>query len=399
MTARSNAIFNTKKVILSRNLYEILGVPSNATPEEIKQAYRKKAKECHPDTNPDDPNAEHRFKELSEAYAVLSDANKRRQYDMFGTVGRGANGFGGFETFDLSDALEMFMQAVGGMDPFGSFFGGMRNSENTRRSRSRKGEDLRITLELTLEELFTGITKKTKVIRKIPCPECKGSGIPPDAKEAVCPSCQGRGQKRVIRTTLLGTISTISTCSNCGGTGRKTTARCAKCSGEGRISSTETVEIEIPPGAFEGNYLVIENKGNAGIAGGPPGNLIAIVKELPHDTFQRRGRDLYYRLPLSFSQAALGDTAEIKTIDGKTKKLKIPEGTQFGQTFSLKNCGMPQVGGGSPGDLIVTAFVRTPKNISREEKRLFQQLSKFDESHSKEHEEENILERLKDLFT
>ncbi|RKZ30355.1 molecular chaperone DnaJ, partial [bacterium] len=280
---------------MPKDLYEILGVSPDTSMEEIKRAYRKRAKECHPDANPNDPDAERRFKELSEAYSILSDPQKRRQYDTFGTTGRDI-GFPGFGNFDISEAMRTFMEAV---DDMTSFFGGP--SRYGRRTGTRPGEDLRISIELTLEELFTGVTKKIEMSRKAPCPECGGTGIPADAKEIVCPTCNGRGQKSTTRATLLGTFSTITTCPECHGTGRITTARCGKCSGEGRVDKTDRIEVKIPKGASDGNYLVIRDKGNAGVAGGRPGNLIVFIKEKPHKIFERRGNDLLYELPISFS--------------------------------------------------------------------------------------------------
>ena len=378
-----------------RNPYEVLGVPRNATEEEIKRAYRKGAKECHPDANPNDPSAEERFKELSEAYAILSDPQKRQQFDTFGSVG-GRDPFAGMGGFDISDALRMFMESFGGGDPFGGGFFGERRSSRGRHSRQRKGQDLRVTVEVSLEDILHGVPKKIRLAKKVVCPECGGSGVPAGAKERVCPTCNGSGRIRTVRTTLLGSFSTVVVCPACGGSGVKVSAYCSRCSGEGRINGRDEVELKVPPGVSEGNYVVIQGKGDAGIAGGPPGDLIVFFKELPHKRFSRRGNDLYLRLPLSFPQAALGDEIDVPTLDGKNKRLKIPAGTQFGQTFRIKGCGLPKIHSRSRGDLIVTAFIKTPKKLSKREKELYKQLEKS--SDSSDNDTEDIFERLKELF-
>ncbi|MCK5833114.1 molecular chaperone DnaJ [bacterium] len=380
-----------------KDLYEILGVNRSATEEELKRAYRQKAKECHPDTN-SDPEAENLFKELSGAYAILSDPQKRRQYDTYGTTGRSQDPFAGMGGFDISDALRMFMEAVGGVDPFGgSFFGGGFGGSG-RASRSRKGGDLQVTVKVSLEEILSGAKKKIKLSKKYVCKECGGSGIPAGAKEKTCPDCGGTGRRRTVRASLLGSISTVTTCSTCGGTGTTVTAHCPKCSGEGRIDGSQSIDFEVPPGVSEGNYLVMDGKGNAGIAGGPPGNLIIFFKEIPHKVFNRRGEDLYIRFPLTFSRAALGAEVKIPTLEGEDKALKIPSGTQFGQTFKLKGSGLPALNSRSRGDIVVTAFIRTPTRLSKKEKEVFAELAEFDSEHSAEHNDENIFSRLKDLF-
>jgi len=378
-----------------RDLYDILGVERGASQDEIKAAYRRRAKQCHPDTN-HEPDAESRFKELSEAYAVLSDPDKRRQYDTYGTTGTGYDPFAGMGGFDISDAMRMFMEAMGGGFG-GSFFGGNFGQQG-RASRSRKGSDLRVTVEVELEEILAGGKRQLKISKKVVCKECGGSGIPAGATEKTCPSCNGAGQKRTVRSSFLGSISTVTVCPECNGTGTTVSAFCPKCSGEGRTDGSELVEIEIPQGVSEGNYLVMEGKGNAGIAGGSPGSLVVFFKELPHKVFSRRENDLYYRLPLTIPQAVLGCELEIPTLDGKPHKQKIPAGTQFGQTFKIKGLGLPHLRGKSRGDLIITAFVRTPEKLNKTERELYKKLSEFDESHSAEHDGENIFERFKNIF-
>jgi len=383
-----------------RNPYEILGVQRNASAEDIKKAYRKRAKECHPDANPDNPDAENHFKELSEAYAVLSNPQKRQQFDTFGATGRTADPFAGMGGFDISDALRMFMEAFrgGGGDQFGGgFFGGATRSRG--QSRARKGRDLRVKIEVTLDEILNGAEKKLNYARRTVCKECGGSGVAPGAMETTCPTCRGTGQMRTVRSTMLGSISTIITCPDCGGTGSKVDAYCKKCSGEGRLDGHEQIEISVPRGVSDGNYIIIEGKGNAGIAGGPPGDLAVFFEEIPHERFNRRGNDLYYRFPMRFSQVALGDEIEVPTLDGTTKKLKIPAGTQFGKTFKIKGYGLPKVQSKSRGDLIVSAFITTPTRLSKREKEIYRMLDKASDGKQAETQNEDILERFKDILT
>jgi molecular chaperone DnaJ len=279
-----------------------------------------------------------------------------------------------------------------------AFFG--RGFSRGRHSRSRRGEDLRVLVSVSLEEVLRGTKREIKISHKVVCKECGGSGTPSGAKEISCPGCQGRGQRRTVRSTLFGTLQTISTCPECGGTGTKITAQCGKCSGEGRLDATETIEIEIPPGVSDGGGFVIEDKGNAGIAGGTHGNLVVFIKETPHKVFSRNAGELHYRLPITFSQAALGDIIEIPTLDGKIHQLKIPEGTQFGQNFRLRGMGLPSVESRSRGDLVVTTFIITPQKLSKDEKEYFEKLKEIEKGKPVElpNPDENILEKLWELF-
>ncbi|MGC9315688.1 MAG: molecular chaperone DnaJ [bacterium] len=364
------------------NPYDILEVSKNASPEEIKRAYRAKAKQFHPDANPDNPQAEVRFKEISEAYAILSDPEKRQRFDMFGS----ANGRGGgfdFMDFGLAEAMRLFTEA---------FTGGA--SSRTGRAR---GKDQHVELELTLEELYTGVSREIEYRRMGACEECGGSGIPPNAKVKPCPACHGRGYRQVMRSTLFGSFTQVAECPDCQGTGQTTDQRCSACNGKGRVVSDEKIEVDIPAGADNGNYRLIRGMGNAGINGGPPGDLAVYVKAIPHEKFKRRGADLYYNLSISFSTAALGATVEIPTIEGETAKVKIPSGTQFGTSFRLKRKGMPYLDGGR-GDMIVTAYIQTPRKLSKEEKKLFEKLREFDGDHHDEKAHEGFFERIKELF-
>lgn len=365
------------------NPYEILGVARDASAEEIKRAYRNKAKQFHPDANPDNPDAEVRFKEVSEAYAILSDTEKRQRYDMFGSAnGRGGIGFD-FMDFGLSEAMRLFTEVITGT--------------SSGANRRTKGKNQHYELELTLEELYEGVSRGIEYRRMSSCEECNGTGVPPDAEIRNCPACNGRGVRHVMRSTLLGSFTQVAQCPDCGGTGKIASRQCPKCHGEGRSQTTERIVVEIPAGADHGNYRVIQGMGNAGLNGGPPGDLVVYVKVKPHEKFRRRGADLFYNLPISFATAALGDDIEVPTIDGKTAKVKIPPGTQFGTSFRLKRKGMPYLDGGH-GDMIVTVYIQTPKKLSKEEKKLFEQLKKFDSDHDGEADSEGFFERLRELF-
>ncbi len=365
--------------------YEILEVSRQASAEEIKRAYRVKAKQYHPDANPDDSTAEVRFKEVSEAYAILSDPEKRQQYDMFGSVNsRGGMGFD-FMDFGLSEAMRLFTEVITG------------SSMGRRGNRRIKGKNIQSELEFTLEELYSGATREVKYYRMGTCDECNGTGTPPSADVRTCPACHGRGVRHVMRSTLLGSFTQVASCPDCHGTGKITDQSCENCGGTGRIQVEEKLDVEIPAGADSGNYRIVPGKGNAGISGGPPGDLVVYIRTKKHKTFRRKGADLFYDLPIGFSTAALGDDIEVPTIDGKTAKLKIPPGTQFGTSFRLKKKGMPYLDGGY-GDMIVTAYVRTPRKLSREEKQIFEKLKEFEGEHSNENDREGFFERIKHLF-
>ena len=376
-----------------KDYYQILGVSREATEVEIKKAYRKRAKECHPDSNPDDPDAEARFKEVSEAYAVLSDPQKKQMYDTTGRVGGPAGG--GVGGFDISEAMEMFMRAFAGNGFDSSFFGGGRRRP---RGRARKGRDIRVGVDLTLEEAFSGVEKRIKIKKKVTCPECGGSGVPEGAKESECPTCGGTGRITTHKSSLLGTFAMETPCAECGGTGRKVSSFCGKCSGEGRIHGQETVEVEIPAGAADGNYKIVRGRGEAGIAGGSPGNLLVFINIEEHPEFRREGSNLYYPLRISFSEAALGSEIEIPTIDGEEEKLEVPAGTRFGDEISLSGLGMPDLRGSGRGDMIIQIIIHTPQKLDDREKELFRELAEFDESHREEGRKTGFFETIKNLF-
>ena len=356
-----------------RDFYEILGVPKDADNTAIRKAYRKMAMQFHPDKNPGDKAAEEKFKEAAEAYEVLSDENKRARYDRFGHagVGQGAGGFsGGGMTMD--DIFRQFGDIFGeGGSPFESFFGGGGRART--RSRGQRGSNLRIKVALTLEEIAAGVTKKIKVKKQVTCDVCDGSGAKDKNAVETCSSCRGSGYVRQVKNTFLGQMQTTTTCPTCNGTGEVIKASCPKCRGEGRIYGEETMEIEIPAGVEEGMQLSLRNKGNAGMRGGPAGDLLINIEEVDHDYLQRDGMNLIFELYLNFADAALGTSTEVPTIDGKVK-IKIPAGTQSGKIFRLKGKGLPSVQSYGRGDQLIHVNVWTPKKLNDEERRLMEKL-------------------------
>ncbi len=362
-----------------RDYYEVLDVERSADEEEIKRAYRKLAMKYHPDRNPGDATAEEKFKEAVEAYEILKDPQKRQRYDQFGHAGvSGQGGFGsagyGFEGFDLSDALRAFMRDFGGFGGggFEDLFGG-----GGRRRDHNRGRDLQVRLKLTLEEIASGVTKTLRVKRKAVCGECDGHGTAPGTRKQTCPQCKGAGQVRRMTRTLFGQMINVGTCDMCNGSGQVVSTPCPKCSGEGRVTDQATVEVKIPAGVAEANYIPIEGKGDAGRQGGPPGDLIVIIAEQEHEVFTRRDNDIICQIPISFTVAALGGAIEIPVIGG-TEELNIPAGTQSGKVFRLRGKGIPYLRRNGSGDQLVQVQLWTPKKLSENDKRLLQELGKSD---------------------
>lgn len=356
----------------NRDYYEILGISREASEEEIKKAYRQMAMKYHPDRNPGDTGAEEKFKEATEAYEVLKDINKRRQYDQFGHAGLGQGaGFGGFgfEGFDLSDALRAFMRDFGGFGFDDIFSGG----QTSRRSYNR-GQDLQARINLTLEEVATGVTKKLRVRRMAICSDCSGHGTAPGTRKNTCPQCKGAGQVRRVTRTLFGQMVNIGTCDVCNGTGQVIATPCPTCSGQGRIKDQTTVSVDIPAGVAAGNYIPLEGKGNAGLQGGPAGDLIVVINEKEHEHFTRRDNDIICQVPISFTAAALGGSVDIPTLNGNDK-LDIPPGTQTGKVFRLRGLGIPYLRRRGRGDQLVQVHIWTPKKLSDIDKDLLQRLS------------------------
>ncbi len=359
-----------------RDYYETLGVQRDASEDDIKSAYRKLALKYHPDRNPGDNTAEENFKQATEAYEILKDQKKRQMYDQFGHTGlsgagfeRGGFGFGGF---DLSDALRAFMRDFGGLGDFGfdDLFGGGR----VRRERYNRGEDLKATIALSLSEIATGVEKKLKVKRFAECDECGGSGIAPGASRNSCPDCGGAGQVRTVTKTFLGTIQQVRTCPGCRGTGEVISNPCPKCRGEGRTRGVSTVRISVPSGVSAGNYMTLENQGNAARNKGQPGDLIVVFDEKEDDVFTRQGDNIICLVPISFTMAALGGEFQVPTLNG-SHLLKIPAGTQTGKVFRLRGKGIPRLHSHGVGDELVQVTVWTPDKLSVEDKRLLRELN------------------------
>lgn len=381
-----------------RDYYEVLGVGKNASAEEIKKAYRKVAMQYHPDRNPGDKQAEEKFKEAAEAYEVLSDAEKKAQYDRYGHAGLSGNGKGYSGGMNMEDIFSQFGDIFGD-DIFGSFFGGGSARTRTHRSRGVKGNNLRVKLKLTYEEIAKGVTKTIKVKKYITCPICGGSGAKDKSSFQTCHTCGGSGQVRRVTNTFIGQMQTVTTCPSCNGEGSTITAKCNNCRGEGRVYGEETVSIDIPAGVQEGMQLNLSGKGNAGERGGPPGDLIILIEEEPHKELHREGLNVAYDLHLSFPDAVFGVQVEVPTIDGRAK-IKIPPGTQSGKIFRLKGKGFPAVNSYEKGDQLVHVNVWTPQHLTPEEKALLEKLA--GSPNFKPHpdkNEKNFFDKVREMFS
>ena len=356
-----------------RDYYEILGISKGAGADEIKKAYRKVAMQYHPDRNPGDKAAEEKFKEAAEAYEVLSDADKKAQYDRYGHAGVSGNGRGpgGFSGGMNMDYIFSQFGDIFGDDVFGSFFGGQRRSQ---RGQGVRGSNLRVKLKLTFEEIARGVRKNIKVKKYVHCGTCSGSGAKDKGSVQTCKTCGGSGQVRKVQNTFLGQMQTVTTCPSCNGEGTTITAKCGTCKGEGRVFGEETVSIDIPAGVQEGMQLNVTGKGNAGERGGSTGDLIVLIEEEPHKDLQRDGLNVAYDLHISFPDAVAGVQVEVPTIDGRAK-IKIPAGTQSGKVFRLKGKGFPAVNSYEKGDQLIQVNVWTPQYVSAEEKAALEKMS------------------------
>ncbi|MDR0891594.1 MAG: molecular chaperone DnaJ [Mediterranea sp.] len=388
-----------------RDYYEVLEVAKNATADEIKKAYRKKAIQYHPDKNPGDKEAEEKFKEAAEAYEVLSNPDKRARYDQFGHAGvSGAAGnggpFGGFEGGGMSmdDIFSMFGDIFGGHrgGGFGGFsgFGGGGGGAQQRRFR---GSDLRVKVKLTLKEISTGVEKKFKLKKYVACDHCHGTGAEGSGGSETCPTCKGSGTVIRNQQTILGTMQTRTTCPTCDGDGKIIKNQCSKCGGDGIVYGEEVVTVKIPAGVAEGMQLSMSGKGNAGKRNGIPGDLLILVEEEQHPELIRDENDLIYNLLLSFPTAALGGAVEIPTIDGRVK-VKIDPGTQPGKVLRLRGKGLPNVNGYGTGDLLVNVSVYIPEALNKEEKNTIEKLETSDNFKPNSSVKEKIFKKFKSFF-
>ncbi len=379
-----------------RDFYEILNVSKNASKEDIKKAYRQQALKYHPDKNPGDDSAEEKFKEAAEAYEVLSDDDKRARYDRFGHAGMGGAGGGGFggQGMTIEDIFSSFGDIFG--DAFGGFggFGGSRRSSRT----VRKGSNLRVKVELTLQDIANGAEKKIKVNKYVSCSSCKGTGADGGSSYSTCSTCNGNGQVTRVSNTFLGQMQTVTSCPTCGGEGKIITNKCKKCYGEGIVKEEEVIPISIPAGVAEGMQMTVSGKGNAARRGGINGDLLVLIQEEHHPELFRDGNDLLYNLHISIPQASLGAAVEIPTVESKVK-INIEPGTQPGKILRLRNKGIPDVNGYSRGDLLVSINVWIPKNLTKEEQKL---IEKFGDSPNfiprPDKSEMNFFERMKGYF-
>jgi molecular chaperone DnaJ len=377
-----------------KDFYEILGVAKTASDDEIKKSYRKLAVQYHPDKNPGDKAAEEKFKELSEAYDVLRDPNKRQQYDQFGhaAFGGGMGGGGGHHSGReyASNFSDIFEDLFGGSFNFGGQGGGGRS----RSESMLRGADLRYNMEITLEDAFKGTKKEIKINTFDSCGSCKGSGSEDGSEPTTCPSCNGRGATRSQQ----GFFSIERTCGTCGGVGKIIKNPCKKCGGQGRVKKDKTLSVNIPAGVEEGTRIRLAGEGETGLRGGQAGDLYIFMSVKPHKLFKRDEDDLHVRVPIKFTTAALGGTLEIPTIDGKKAKVNVPAGTQSGDKLRLKDKGMQELQGKNRGDMYIHLAVETPKNLSKKQKELLQE---FDSEDGKVHsspESEGFFSRIKDLW-
>ncbi|MBQ6203723.1 MAG: molecular chaperone DnaJ [Prevotella sp.] len=384
-----------------RDYYEVLGVDKKASEDEIKKAYRKIAIKYHPDRNPGSKEAEEKFKEAAEAYDVLHDPQKRQQYDQFGFDAGKMGGFGGgfSSDFSMEDIFSMFGDVFGGRGGFGGFsgFGGSQRQS----TRQHRGNDLRLKVKLTLQDIATGTTKKFKVRKDIACPHCHGSGAEGNSGSETCPTCHGQGY--VIRTSqsLFGMMQSQTTCPTCHGEGKVIKNKCTHCHGDGVVKGEEVVEINIPAGVAEGMVVNVPGKGNAGKHNGLNGNIQVLIEEEPNDTFVRDGQDIIYNLLLDFPTAALGGQVDIPTIDGQKVRIKIEPGTQPGKTLRLRSKGLPAVQGygRGMGDLIVNVSVYVPKTLSRQEKEMLESMKDSDNFKGDSLTKKSIFDKFRNYFS
>ena len=371
-----------------RDYYEVLGVARGASEDELKKAYRRLAKQYHPDTNKD-PDTEARFIEVNEAYEALSDPQKRSVYDRYGHAGLnggGANGFGDFAGFgSINDLFDFFAGATGAQ----------------RRSEPQRGADIRYELTISFEEAVFGCQKEIELPRWEACSTCRGSGAQPGTSTTRCPACQGKGEIRRVQQSIFGQFVNVTMCERCRGEGKVITTPCEKCRGQGRVRNHRRVVVNIPAGVDDGINVRVTSEGEVSSRGGTPGNLYVILSVKSHPFFKRQGNDILYELPISFAQAALGDEVEVQTVDGKSTILKIPAGTQSNRSFRLKGMGVPVVHSSQRGDQHVIVKVVTPTNLSAEQKHLLEEFARLEKEQSEQNGKNifrDLFEKTKDVF-
>jgi molecular chaperone DnaJ len=357
-----------------RDYYDVLSLDRSATTDEIKKAYRKQALKYHPDRNPGDKDAEEKFKEATEAYEVLRDAEKRALYDQYGHAGvsrqAGAGGYGYGADFDLSDALRAFMRDFGGLGLGDLFGGGARTSGRQRR---RAGNDLQVKIKLTLEEVAKGVEKQIKLKAGLRCAECDGSGAEAGSESQACDACGGSGQIKHVQRSLFGQFVNVTECYRCRGEGRIVLKPCGPCGGTGTKKGTETIAVHIPAGVATGNYITMSGHGDAGERGGPRGNLYVIIEEAPHEVFERHGNDILMDLPLTITQLVMGTKIKVPTLEGKVL-LRVPPGTPSHKIFRVKGRGIPRLNSYGTGDQLVRVHAWVPKKVSAAEKQILKDL-------------------------
>lgn len=376
-----------------RDYYEVLGVNKSASDDEIKRAHRKLAKKYHPDLNKNNQEAAEKFKELNEAYEVLSDSEKRQKYDQFGfagvdpNYGAGQGGFGGFGGFDMGDLGDIF----------GSFFGGgFGGGSRSRKDAPQRGQTIQQHVMLSFEEAAFGCEKEITIQRTEQCDDCMGTGAAKGTAPQTCSNCNGSGYVTQMQRTPLGMFRTQSPCPHCHGKGKIIKQKCVKCSGTGNIQKGRTLKVKIPSGIDDGQAIQLRGQGGAGVNGGPSGDVIVTISIRPHPIFTREGSDVLCEIPISFAQAALGDTIQVPTIDGKVE-YSVPEGTQPGTVFRLKNKGIQNVNGRGRGDQYVKVNVEIPKNLTQKQKEL---LKEFEATTTDENQQQKkgFWDKMKDAF-
>lgn len=382
-----------------RDYYEVLGVDKNASPDDLKKAYRKLALKYHPDRNPGDKEAEEKFKEAAEAYDVLSNPDKKARYDQFGHAGLDGMGGMGGQGMNMNDIFSQFGDIFGDIfgGGFGGGFSGFGGGRQSGGRRVMRGTNLRIKVKLSLEEIDKGVEKKLKVKKYVSCQACSGSGARNNSTET-CPHCHGSGVVTEVRRTILGQMQTQSACPHCGGQGQIIKDKCHECHGEGIVQDDEIITVNIPAGVADGMQLSLSGKGNAAPHNGVPGDLIVQIEEQPHELFERQDNNLYYSAFVTYAEAAMGASIEVPTLNGKVR-VKIEQGTPSGKVLRLKGKGLPDLNGYGRGDLLVSVNVWVPKNLNKEERELLEKLSKMpDFQPNPTKQEKGFFDKMKDMF-